>query len=136
MTLHRRGAGLLCSAAIGLLAAGCGGADIPELGEVSGRVTADGKPLDGVLVQFYSEAGGRPGTDVTDAEGKYELNYVGDEQGSKVGPSRVEITTEWPDGEPPPGQKEKIPEKYNATTELKADVKGGDNTFDFDLKLQ
>jgi hypothetical protein len=31
--------------------------------------------------------------------------------------------------------KERIPAKYNVKTELKAGVKkGGDNTFDFDLK--
>jgi hypothetical protein len=114
---------------------GCGRNDIPELGQVEGRVSARGKPLPGVMVQFIPESGGRPGSGVTNEEGHFELTYTADYAGTKVGPNRVEITTIWPDGEPPPGEQEKIPVKYNAQSELKEEVKPGDNFFDFNLEL-
>ncbi len=117
--------------AIGL---GCGRGDLPELGYVSGTVTMDGKPLAGAIVEFHSEAGGRPGVGVTDAEGKYELQYTGGVEGSKVGPATISITTEWPEGEPPEGESETIPQKYNSKTILKETVEAGNNTFDFNLE--
>jgi hypothetical protein len=117
------------------LGAGCGRKDIPELGQVEGRVSARGKPLPGVMVQFIPESGGRPGSGITDEEGHFELTYTADYTGTKVGPNRVEITTIWPEGEPPPGEKEKIPVKYNAQSELKEEVKAGENFFDFNLEL-
>ncbi|MEX1232414.1 MAG: hypothetical protein WEB58_19365, partial [Planctomycetaceae bacterium] len=101
--------------------------------EVHGKVTMDGEPLSNVLVQFYSEAGGRPGTGVTDAEGNYELTYVDGAKGAKIGPNKVEISTVWPDGEPPPGEKDKIPSQYNTKSTLKKEVQAGDNQFDLDL---
>lgn len=113
--------------------AGCGGSDLPPLGDVEGTVTMDGQPLPNVTVQFHSNAGGRPGSGVTDKDGKFKLTYLDGATGSKVGPSKVEITTFWPDGEPGPGQKETVPEKYNSKSTLSADVKPGKNTFDFPL---
>ena len=120
--------------ALGLTAIGCGRSDLPELGLVSGTVTLDGKAFPNAMVQFHSEAGGRPGTGTTDSEGHYELVYTTGAKGAKVGPNRVEITTMWPDGEPPPGEKERIPAEYNSASTLKKDVKPGRNTFDFELK--
>lgn len=113
---------------------GCGRGDLPQLGDVEGTVKMDGKPLPNATVQFHSEAGGRPGSGVTDKDGKYKLTYVEGATGSKVGPSRVEITTFWPEGEPGEGQKETIPARYNSKSELKRDVKAGKNTFDFELE--
>ncbi len=117
--------------AIGL---GCGRGDLPDLGYVTGTVTMDGKPLEGAIVEFHSDAGGRPGVGVTDAEGKYELKYTGGVEGSKIGPAEVSITTEWPEGEPPEGESETIPQKYNSKTTLKETVEAGNNTFDFNLE--
>jgi len=113
---------------------GCGRSDLPELGYVSGTVTLDGKPFPNAMVQFHSEAGGRPGTGTTDKAGKYELVYTTGAKGAKVGSNRVEITTMWPDGEPPPGETERIPAEYNLASTLKKDVKPGRNTFDFELR--
>lgn len=127
--------GLLAALVLGFLSAGCGRSDIPELGQVKGRVAARGQPLPGVMVQFIPESGGRPATGVTDEKGEFELIYTADYMGTKLGPNRVEITTIWPDGEPPPGETEKIPAKYNSQSELKEDVQAGDNFFDFNLEL-
>ena len=94
----------------------------------------NGKPLEGVIVEFNSEEGGRPGVGVTNSEGEYELQYTGGVEGSKLGPTTISITTEWPEGEPPEGDFERIPRRYNSKTELRETVETGNNVFDFDLK--
>lgn len=119
----------LCASSLG-----CGGSDLPELGTVKGKVTLDGKPLPGVMVQFHPTAQGRPGSGVTDKEGNYVLSYDGSTNGTKVGTNKVEINTVWPDGEPRPGESEKIPAKYNSASILKAEIKKGSNTLDFALE--
>lgn len=129
--------GIVCAAFVSLVAilvVGCGRGDVPELGDVEGTVRLDGAPIEGVMVQFHSEKGGRPGSAVTDKEGKYKLRYNAEYNGAKIGGNKVEISTMWPDGEPPPGKKETIPSKYNAKSELRKDVKPGKNSFDFDLQ--
>src|SRR5688500_15485517 len=102
------------------LSAGCGGRDLPELAPGTGQVKLDGQPLPGVRVSFFpaGEGGGRPATGITDDDGNYELGYIEGEEGAKVGPNKVEVTTEWPEGEPPPGEKDKIPTNYNTTSTL------------------
>jgi hypothetical protein len=117
------------------LCAGCGGPDLPEIAPVEGKVTLDGQPLPNVLVSFYPQSGGRPGTGVTDADGHYELTYVQGEAGTKLGPSKVEVTTIWPDGEPTPGEKDKVPAAYQGTSStLSFEVKAEDNVFDIEMQ--
>ena len=127
---------ILVLASICLGSFGCGRGDIPELGTVAGKVTMDGKPLAGVMVQFHSAAGGRPGSGTTASDGTYELLYTAGAKGTKLGPSKIEITTVWPDGEPKPGEKETIPAKYNSESELKEEVKKGRNQLNFELKSE
>jgi len=116
---------------------GCGGREVPQLGYVSGTVTMDGKPLGNVVVQFHpqSKDGGRASMGMTDSEGKYVLTYVADEKGTKLGPNRVSISTNWPGGEPGEGESETIPLKYMGRDSiLTGTVVEGDNTFDFKLE--
>lgn len=127
---------------------GCGGrSDQPELGQVTGTITLDGKPLVGIAVVFQPDSG-RPARGMTDADGKYELTYIRNTKGTKVGPNRVEIAPsedgeaeepEVAEGEAKPAPKRKsgkpsIPARYNVRTELNADVKPGENKFDFALE--
>lgn len=128
---------------------GCGGnGDQPDLGQVTGTITLDGKPLGGVAVVFQPEKG-RPARGKTDADGKYELTYIRDTRGTKIGRNRVEIAPseegddptediEDPDSlpvkRPTKSGKPKVPAKYNIKSELEADVQPGDNTFNFELK--
>lgn len=117
------------------LTAGCGGRDLPDLAPVTGTVKLDGEPLPNVLVSFYPQSGGRPGTGVTDEQGKYELLYVDREKGTKLGPNRVEVTMMWPDGEPTPGVKDKVPPAYQgANSTLSFEVQAGKNVYDIDMK--
>ena len=113
---------------------GCGGADVPELGYVSGKVTMDGQPLQGVSVQFNPVDGGRAGSGATNEEGEYELQYTSGYEGAVVGPCKVSINTIWPEGEAPDGESDPVPPKYNHKTELAETVEPGDNVFNFDLQ--
>lgn len=128
---------------------GCNPSDQPELGQVTGTITLDGKPLTGVAVVFQPD-NGRPARGVTDAEGKYELVYIRQTKGTKVGPNRVEVAPseegeETEEAEPgdgdtqtaskkPKSGKPSVPARYNTKSELKVDVKSGPNTFDFQLE--
>jgi len=132
-----------------MLQLGCGRNDQPELGEVTGTIRLDGKPLVGIAVVYQPESG-RPARGTTDADGRYELIYIRNTKGTKVGPNRVEIApsedgeTEEPledqdadietESKPSKPGKPKIPARYNSQSELNVDVKPGTNTFDFDLK--
>ena len=81
--------------------------DLPPLGDVSGRVTLDGRPLAGAIVNFRPlekrfrekrsrNARGdkhsiavRTATGVTDADGRYRLSYVENYSGTFVGKNLV-----------------------------------------------
>ena len=139
---------------VSLSLCGCGsGSDQPELGEVTGTITMDGKPLAATIVVF-SPDNGRPARGRTDAEGKYELTYIGETRGAKIGHHRVEIAPN-EEGEDeseieaanagenvsaPPSpvkpEKTKVPSRYNTDSVLEADVKAGENVFDFKLESQ
>jgi hypothetical protein len=128
--------------------AGCGSAgDQPELGQVTGTITLDGQPLKGIAVVFYPD-NGRPARGSTNAEGKYELRYIRDTKGTKIGHNRVEVAPneegedDFPDAQgeeatvkpKAKGGKPQIPARYNSKSELEADVKPGENVFDFKLE--
>ncbi|QDT77796.1 hypothetical protein Mal35_12240 [Gimesia maris] len=100
---------------------------MPELGQVHGTITLDGKPLEGVSVLFEPESG-RPSTAITDAAGKYEAQYLIDEPGVKLGPGTVRV--EWGIDATGP----KIPNQYGSKSELKLEVQPGENEFNIDMQ--
>ncbi|MBL8811731.1 MAG: carboxypeptidase regulatory-like domain-containing protein [Planctomycetaceae bacterium] len=111
-----------------LCVSGCGGDDTPPLGEVSGTITLDGEPLEGVIVVFKPESG-RAATGTTDASGQYTLEFSYQVPGCKVGANKVHL--EWPLGAT---NAKVLPSRYTTTSELTADVKSGENTLDFKLE--
>lgn len=135
------------SAALALLllaAAGCG-SDGPELTDVSGTVTVDGRPVPNATVMFVPEApDGSPSYGVTDAEGYYSLMFTRDKEGAMLGRHTVEITTEKvskQDIEDMRANGEEvveaeyvaIPKKYRSPGALTAVVEPGGNDIDIDL---
>lgn len=69
--------------AIGLcLAVGCGGNGFPDPVPVSGKVTYQGKPVEGAQVTFLSQTGGRSANGRTDASGAYKLTTFNTEDGA------------------------------------------------------
>lgn len=114
---------------LGMALLGCGsGDDTPPLGYVSGTITLDGQPLEGVIVAFKPDVG-RAAIGTTDAEGKYTLEFSYGVSGCKVGPCSVYL--EWPLGST---KAKALSPKYTTKSELKADVKEGSNTLDFALQ--
>ncbi|MBN2578952.1 MAG: carboxypeptidase regulatory-like domain-containing protein [Pirellulales bacterium] len=106
---------------------GCSHDDRPELGLVRGRVTLDGKPLAGEVVSFRPVEGGRQSSRKTDEQGHYELIYLRDIRGAKVGKHRVTIGAS-------DLVAKRVPDRYNLKTTLTAEVHPGDNQCDFDLR--
>jgi hypothetical protein len=121
---------LICLACLALVSlVGCGGgADRPDLGYVTGTVTLDGEPLEGVQVLFQPEDG-RPAGGLANEDGYYVIEYIKGEKGTKVGPNTVAFS--WLPGD---SRAKPIPARYlGKTSELKFDVQPGNNQFDLKL---
>lgn len=146
-----RGLMLLVTATTLTFFSGCGGSDLPELGYVEGTVTLDGKPLPNVVLTFQPVKA-RPAYGRTDENGWYEIIYTDGNPGATLGTHSVRISSadadsggeeenyeedggdyESEDGDRE-GRGEKIPRKYTQDGELTAEVKAGENVFNFDLK--
>ena len=133
---------LVLETAAALLLAGCAGGedDLPREA-VSGTVKLNGEPLKQGRIQFQGTAPGSSGIvdghyAISKAEGlvpgKYQVMIFGAAAEGEPAPAKAEM----PGDTPPPKKavKEPIPAKYNAKSELTAQVtQGGPNTFDFDL---
>ena len=65
-------------------------ANYPEVADVVGTVTLDGKPLEGASITFAPQSG-RSSSGVTDSSGRYSLNYTGSIPGAMLGSHRVMI---------------------------------------------
>jgi hypothetical protein len=119
---------------------GCG-SDGPELVNVTGIVTLDGKPIPNAVVTFNPvAAGGSNSMGKTDAKGRYQLEFSQDKKGALVGEHVVEIATkkvsasDMPDtGEVVSTEYVAIPAKYRKRGTLKAEVSKSKNQIDFQL---
>ena len=102
-----------------------------ELGLVSGVVTYDGRPLERANIVFQPVGGvGTTSVGFTNDRGEFQLVFSRTAKGAIVGNHEVVINV-WPTDENP--KPIKIPSRYNTSTELKAEVKPGTNTCNFDL---
>lgn len=142
-------------AACFLAGAGCGetGADYSkvELISVGGKVTLDGQPLANAVVTFDAPDG-QFAYGLTDTAGAYSLRLDSVRSGCTPGPKTVRISTtrkivglnategeggaEVGEGNLENGKvvvPDKIPTRFNAKSELKADVSSSQRTFDFAL---
>lgn len=136
----RRFSGLLLVSMLTPVLFGCGGADGPPLGAVTGKITLDGAVLTNVSITFVPEdPKGSPSYGGTNAQGVYTLLYSKDRRGAILGKHDVSLAPNSPkvneDGTPVAGQDiPKIPARYLQPGTLKADVKAGSNTIDFALE--
>ncbi len=99
-------------------------AHVSKPAHVTGTVTLDGKPLANARVEFI-QPGVVIATDVTDAEGRYQMMSEG-VSGSPAGVFEVTINRTRLTGPA-------IPSRYNSQTTLQVTVKPGPNVFDFEL---
>jgi len=118
----------------------------PPLGQVKGKVTLDGSPAPNIAVVF-EPADGRSSTGMTDKDGNYTLDFDTSHKGAMIGMHKVRMTKNIDadpaalaasggapqPGSPPQGPPRPFPARYNDQTILEADVKAGDNEFNFEL---
>jgi hypothetical protein len=104
----------------------------PDLGLVQGTVTLNGKPLAGALLEFQpADLNGTMSTGVTDATGNYELRWTLQRMGANIGDHQVRIWT----GNENEHVRESLPARFNHQSELRREVKKGQNQLDFQLQL-
>lgn len=132
-----RGSGPLVAVAVGALIAGCGPSDPPR-NAVSGTVTWKGQPIKNGTINFSSEDGKYVATG-TIVDGKYEIPTISGVPAGKylVAISYPDPNVPAPREDEPPGEstepREMLPSKYSEGSELRAEIKNGDNTVSFDL---
>jgi hypothetical protein len=80
---------------VAMVGVGCGPAG-PVLAPVEGVVLLEGEPLEGAVVLFQPEGGGKPSTGLTDAAGKFTLTTLEKGDGAYVGANSVAVTKSLP----------------------------------------
>jgi hypothetical protein len=115
---------------------GCAGESGPQMYPVQGTVSFDGTPVENGRILFRRVDGDQRGFSGEITNGRYELNAEPGSMTVEITASRIipgEFDTS--NDEPEPKGEMYIPAKYNAETELTAEVKAsGDNNIPFDLK--
>jgi len=124
LLLIQAGVALTMAAAVGCFSQG----DRPSLTQVRGTVTLNGQPLAGVVVSFQPVAKGRSSSGVTDKEGRYQLTYLRDIEGARLGQHKVQIATAFV-----ATSEEPLPSRYNQKTTLTVEVEADKREYDFDL---
>ena len=123
---------------------GCGG---PKLVEVKGTLKQNGKPLNGIQVEFWPVETGPRSMGTTDDQGRFTL-LVDDglRKGAVVGPHKVVLRDVWilgdkflgragEDVDMTKGKKPRLAEHYGDPhkTPLKKDVINGPNVIDLEV---
>ncbi len=131
---------MLFCAIISCLLAGCGGNKNPATYPVKGTVKFNGQPLPDVIVTFFPTEG-RPASGMTDAQGNYTLTTFDPGDGALPGSHKVTVAEPAPkmaegDYSVPVPKPPRFPVKYTdqIQTDLKAEVKAGENDIPIELK--
>jgi hypothetical protein len=145
MVRVRQGGPALVALGVLLTAAGCGGG--PVLAPVEGTVRMNGRPLEGIQVEFWPVTKGARSVGVTKKDGKYQLTYNDKQVGAVVGPHRVLLHDLQVYGDVPLGRRKskdadvtpvkasRIAAAYadSAKTPLKKEVSASPNVIDLDV---
>jgi hypothetical protein len=76
-------------AMLALVPGGCS-SNGPEVVSVEGVATLGGRPVPNLELNFFPEEG-RPSWGITDANGRFKLNYTRGQDGARVGKHRVTV---------------------------------------------
>jgi hypothetical protein len=114
------------------LLAGC--SQGPRLGEVEGLVTLNGQPLPGAEIEFKPDVG-RSSFAVSDAQGRYRLQFARDRHGALPGNHTVKIRAGDRDDARGSGPAVEFPAEYNEDSTLTRKVVAGSNVHDFHLEM-
>jgi len=137
---------IVAAALVSAVAAGCGGGDGLDRQRISGTVKLNGQPLEWGTIQFQPESSATgemvAGGAVIQRDGSFEIPQA---QGLTPGTYQVRVsssdidpanssTSAMPGDENNKPAKERVANKYNVNTELKAEVAAGKpNVFSFDV---
>lgn len=89
MPLRRIQISAVALALLVALLAGCNRG--PNLVKVTGKITLNGKPLEGAAVLFHPQSGGRPASGQTDATGRFRLTTIREDDGAAPGQHTVTV---------------------------------------------
>lgn len=127
-------AGLLCGTPFG-----CSKSNQPSIVPVGGQVMVNSKPASNTIITFADTEKGFAAIATIAADGSYQIKS---QYGNGVPPGEYLVSVSPPSTRDeldqtiplPPGTAT-IPQKYHApqTSKLKADVKAGETTYDFNL---
>lgn len=117
--------------ALVVLLVGCGD---PNLADVRGVVTLDGKPLPDAFVTFHPQGDGATSFGKTESDGSYRMKFSDTQFGAFIGSNHVAIGTGDVKADNSGTIPETVPNVYNTKTTLLADVVKGKNTFNWELK--
>lgn len=128
--------GAICGSVLLLGSLGCGGS-AEGVAPVSGRLTFNGEPLEGIEIEFTPlEEKVRPSIGVCDADGNYSLMFTRTEKGATIGRNRVSIVQPMDMNGVPDYSKIRVPPEFGEESELEYTVEGGGNSnVDFDLEV-
>jgi hypothetical protein len=115
--------------ALAVLAVCIGCSKGPELGEVTGKLTYNGQPVQYAAVEFHPITEGKHSIGYTDAQGEYTVQYTIQRAGALVGRHRIVIKMYPPEGVTSPP----VPPKYKGGAEGEVEVTAGGNRFDIEL---
>jgi hypothetical protein len=131
---------LLFGVAVASLA-GCGG-EKKKTNIVRGKVTFNGKEVPNGTITFFPESGPTASGEIQ-PDGSYTLTTYKSGDGAIEGPYKVVIVAQQDQSSRLPEDRNPlpptiVPDKYTsiATTDLRAEVKAGENTFDFHLEKE
>ncbi|MBP88312.1 MAG: hypothetical protein CMJ64_16620 [Planctomycetaceae bacterium] len=106
--------------------------NLPELGEVTGVVTLDGRPLASADVMFFPNYAAKRSQAITDENGRYELLYQRDiVKGAVVGHHTVAINKVVED--PRMGHRQILSDRYWKDSTIRREVKAGKNVINLAL---
>lgn len=117
-----------------LVLTGCGGSGITTV-PVTGTITVNGEPVQGLYLQFAPGSGDRPSIAGTDENGNYRAQFLKNQYGVTPGPCVVKIS--YMVGE---SMVNYLPKEFNEDAannpELNIEVPPGGIVFDYDVKFK
>ncbi len=115
-----------------VVAVGCGGGDRIPTGGVTGTITVNGEPVEGLIVRFVPEGKVRPAAGRTDAAGYYEAQLLADQSGVPQGKCRIEFGLYKGDGTR--NFLEPFNEARGEDLELNPTITSESRVFDYDIQ--
>jgi hypothetical protein len=111
---------------VALLLVSCGCSNGLPVGEVTGKVTYQGKPVPFAAVEFQPVGDGKSSLGWTDENGEYTAMYTLSHEGVLIGLHKVTLRTYAQEGQ----SAAPVPAEYSGKAGVEFEVKPGSNQLD------